>query len=309
LPLNANLFTVARVNPIVVVRRAGVFLLIFITLAPALVAQSLLLVKHGDKSLVVRAAHGLNPCVEIDGKITSLSENRFALLPVEEYLPIFIAVRNLTVNTHALNLIGSGSTINHELNFKASFEAPYRLDDVFLLLDMDMEKGGRVFFLWGLDRLEPRDLKSVSLTVPLAYELGSGHFQFHLFVGGAEVLHSEMPFNYREAALDRMVRKRIASVERAAPKPFVGPMPEYPPKFWKKKISGKAMISVRIAPNGMTLDPSVTSASDPAFGETALTAIRLWRFLPKIEAGRPVESHVSIPFVFDAPSAAGHKKS
>jgi TonB family protein len=307
--LGANLLTVAGVNPIVVVRRAGALLLIFAMFAPGLAAQSLLLVKHGDKSLVVRAAHGLNPCVEINGKITVLSENRFALRPVEEYLPVFISVRNLTVNTQALNIIGSGSTINNELKFQASFEAPYRLDDVFLLLDMDMESAGRVFFLWGLGRLEPHDLKPVSLTVPLAYALGAGHFQFHLFVGGAEVFHSEMPFNYREAALDRMVTKRIASVGQAAPKPFVGPMPEYPSKFWKKRIPGKAMISVRITPNGMTLDPTVISASDPTFGEAALTAIRLWRFLPRIQAGRPVESHVNIPFVFDPPSAANHKKS
>ena len=44
------------------------------------------------------------------------------------------------------------------------------------------------------------------------------------------------------------------------------------------------------------------SASDPAFGEAALAAIRMWRFLPSVRNGTPVATNAVIPFVFDPPS-------
>jgi TonB family protein len=51
----------------------------------------------------------------------------------------------------------------------------------------------------------------------------------------------------------------------------------------------------------MIKDPVVTEATEPAFGEAALQAVREWRFLPKVVDGRRVESQVSLPFSFAPP--------
>jgi TonB family protein len=305
--LGANLLTVAGVNPIVVVRRAGLLLLLAAPV-PALVAQNLLFVKHGGHPLLVRGADGMRAIVEIKGKLTSVSDHLFALKPAKAYLPIVISVRHLKVQGSYINLNEGEAEINHDLRFNAGFVASYRLDNVFLLLDMDPDNGRKAFFLWGIGRLDPHVPKEVSLSVPLGSPLGAGHYHFHLFVGGAEVLHSHMPFTYREQVFNRMVAKKIDHLKNARPKPFVAEPPEYPAKLLKSKTTGSAVISIRIMPNGVVLDPKVVRASDPAFGESAITAIRLWRFLPEVKDGQPVECRVSVPFNFDS-SKTGAAKS
>jgi len=52
---------------------------------------------------------------------------------------------------------------------------------------------------------------------------------------------------------------------------------------------------------GAVLDPSVVTATAPEFGEAALAAIRQWRFLPKVKAGRPLETRATMPFDFCPP--------
>jgi len=262
-------------------------------------AQNVLFVEHEGKPCLVVGASDLNPRIEVNGKVVDVRGRRFALKSVEEYLPYFIAVRNLQVrSTYDL---GDSSEINHEMHFNASFEAGYKLDDVFLLLDMQTETAGRTFFLYEVGRLLPHEPKAIRLTAPLAAPIGAGHFQFHLFVGGAEALHSEIDMSERETALDRMIAKRIAGRVDGGPKPFVGPIPEYPPSLRKAKLKGEAVISFWIRATGRTRDPVIKSASDPAFGESALAAARLWRFLPQIKNGEPVETRVDMPFVFPAP--------
>ena len=69
----------------------------------------------------------------------------------------------------------------------------------------------------------------------------------------------------------------------------------------KAGVKGKAVVTVRITPQGTVRDPVVESASDPAFGEAALAAVRQWRFIPRVEDGRAVEARVNMPFVFAPP--------
>jgi TonB family protein len=269
-------------------------------LAGPLAAQNVLYVEYDGKPCLVQSAKGLQPCIEINGKLTSVNGHRFALKKIDEYLPVFIAVRNLNVRSTYDTVNGTGQ-MNNLMMFNASFETSYRLDDVFLLLDLDVAQAGKVFFLYEVGRLEPNDPKPLSLTVPLASPLGSGQFHFHLFVGGAEALHSEISFFEREASLDRQIAKRIAAVQDAAPKPFIGPVPEYPAALRKSHLKGQAVITIRIRANGSIADPVLKSATNPAFGTAALAAAREWRFLPRVKGGHPVESKVDMPFLFSPP--------
>ena len=117
------------------------------------------------------------------------------------------------MSTHYLEL--NGSDMNHEFQkLNSRLETPYSLKDVFIVLELDTESAGKVIFLAEVGKLEPREPSFLSLRVPMNSALGSGHYQIHLFVEGAEVLHSNLDLSYRESVLDRMVEKRIRVGER-----------------------------------------------------------------------------------------------
>lgn len=253
------------------------------------------------KFYVVCAAKGSRPCVEKDGKVESIDAGSFVLREVPEYLPAFISVRDIKVRTSSMSAGLSSDSINNNFFFDATFESKYRLKDVFLVLYLETEKAGKAVFLNEIGDLEPDAAVPVSVGVPMNGALGSGHYTIYLFAGHSEVLQSEIPFAAQEAALARMVAKRIENVHDAAPKLFIGTFPEYPAALKKANIKGQVVISVRIGANGAVYDPVVKSATDPAFGEAALTAVRLWRFLPRVKDGVPVETLANLPFNFTAP--------
>ena len=268
-------------------------------LAASLGAQNLLLTDYKGKYLPVVRARDSRPYVEVDGKQVSADGLRFALHKVDEFLPVFISVRDLEVSTRYLNL--NGSDINHEFLLHCLLETPYLLEDVFIVLELDTDSAGKVIFLTEVGKLLPRDPKYMSLRVPMTSALGSGHYLIHLFTKGAEVLHSNIDPSFRESVVDRMTEKRISSIEDAGPKIFIGPAPEYPRALLKARTSGQVTVSIRIGANGRVYDPAIKSASDPAFGEAALAAVRMWRFLPQVKNGHPTETIAVMPFDFAPP--------
>ena len=128
--------------------------------------------------------------------------------------------------------------------------------------------------------------------------LGEGHYKVHLFSGGHEVLNSMMPWETRERILDRMVAGRTLGAPDRPPQPFLGPAPDYPPALRQAKVEGRAVVRIQVGIRGEVLNPRLDSATDPAFGEAALAAIRQWRFLPEISGGVPRPVTVDFPFGF-----------
>lgn len=275
-------------------------LFLILAFAPRLAAQNVLVVESGGKGYVVQKVRSGRPIVEKDGKLVSVTPGRCGLKPVAEFLPAFVSVRDIKVGTSHVELVGGGD-INHDFNLEASFTSTYTLDDVFLVLELDTEQSGKMIFFYEVGDLGPGKVRSLNLHVPTNGGLGTGKYQMHLFTEGMELFHSEHPMPYRESMLDKMVAKRIAGVKDANPKPFFGPTPEYPKALKKAGTKGEALLSIRITRTGAVLDPTVISTTDPAFGEAALVAVRLWRFLPKMENGNPVEMKVNLPFEFSPP--------
>jgi len=275
----------------------GVFVPVF--------GQNVLVSDYKGKLLPVVRASDLRPMVEVDGKLKLGDGRRFGLVKVPEYLPVFVSVRNLDVGSQYVDM--NGSDINHDFRFRARLETPYRLEDVFVVLEMETDSAGKTIFLSEVGDLAPHRPKSIFLRIPMNSALGSGHYKLHLFSHGAEVFHSKLDPTYCDAVVDQMVHKRLAGVTNAAPTLFVGPGPEYPAALLKKNLVGHVVISLRIGANGRVYDPAVVSASDPAFGEAALTAVRLWRYLPRVEDGRPVETRASLPMDFPPPEEDAKK--
>ena len=287
-------------NPAPNPNRIPAALFLFALLAAPLAAQHVLLVEDDGKALQVCAAKETKPCVEKDGKLVEIESRRFDLREVPEYLPAFVSVRNVKVKSTYVELDGA-QKINNNFLFDATLDSDYRLEDVFLVLYLETEQARKTIFLMEVGELEPGKAVPVSAAVPMGAPLGGGHYTLHLFSGGPEVLQSEIPFDKREAALDRMVAKRVENVHDAAPRLFMGPPPVYPPTLKKANRRGQAVIAIRIGANGAVYDPKVASATDPAFGEAALAAVRRWRFLPRVRDGLPVETLANVPFNFAPP--------
>jgi len=225
--------------------------------APQLLAQSVLFVGDGSTMLPVRAMRDGIPLVEKNGKLEDGYARRFALQGVDEYAPVFVEVRNIRVQNFHLESMGGGSSINYTFRFNAEFESAYRLGHVFLTLELVSESTKKALFAWEVGDLIPHKPNEVTVDIPVSQGASWEHFKLHIFTDGREVLHSEMPFAYREHILDRMVASRIRNVSVAEPTPFVGPPPQYPPGLAKTKVAGNAVVSMRIARNGSIQDARI----------------------------------------------------
>ncbi len=275
-------------------------------LATAARAQQVLCVEHKGKIAVVRAVRDGIPQIEVEGKRIKASRGAKAgLLDAKEFLPFFVSVRNVQARSTYLTLHSNGGSgdINNQFEFHATFESPFQLKDVFFVLELQLEAGKYIFY-YEVGQLEPRVPRPVQVYVPVSFKLGEGHFQLHLFSEGGELLHSEQPPLFRDQVLDRMVSRRLEGVTDAPLRPFIGPAPEYPRAFFKSKIQGEAVVRFRVTRTGLVLSAEVASATAPEFGEAALAAVRLWRFLPPVKAGVAVESKAELPFKFTPPAEA-----
>ncbi len=278
----------------------GVLLLLaaWALLAPQLRAQSALYVEHHKRMTLVRKAKAERAYVAENGALVPASSRRFGMGTAEEYLPVFVEIRNLRVRTRFAESIDDGATFNSQFEFYGEFVSAYRLDDVFVLLDFTLPNGNKSFFLREIGSLEPYKVRWRRFEISIPNVLSDTSYQLHLFVGGAEVPQSEQPAEYREAVLARMVARRIKGRPDGPPVRLTGPPPEYPSKVAPGTTKARAVVRLGISTDGVVTDPVVVSASDPAFGESAIAALRQWRFLPQIKGGQPVASTVELPFDF-----------
>ncbi len=285
-----------------------ILLLTLRLLSQTAAAQHVLVAEDGGQLFLVCGANGAIPLVQKEGKVVPITPHGFALREVPEFAPIFVTVRNVNVVvSHASTQAGEGE-FNNDFHFDAEFECDRRLTDVFVVLALDSERAGKTLFLWEVGTLEPSRVKAVSIVAPMGSPMGFGHYNVHLFSGGAEVMQSLLPFGESEMAMNRMVASRIKGVHDASPRFFVGPSPAYPPQLKKANLKGQAVVSVRIGANGEVYEPKVKTATDPAFGEAALRAVRLWRFIPKVKDGYPVETKVDVPIVFTQPNPVANNR-
>ncbi len=280
--------------------RIAAGLLIGLATAKPLAAQSRLFVQdNGDYFPVVKAERE-KPCIWKDEKAVTVNSPRYALAKAGEFLPAYVRLRDVEARTTGHQLAAVGADVKSQFDFSATVESAFPLTDVFLVLDLEGVDSTKRIFVHEIGVLKPWAPQRVEVRVPSDRSLGSGAYRLHIFAGGGgEIFHSEQPASLREEALTRMIGKRIAALRQSELKLFFAPAPEYPAALRPAGLKGRAVVSVRVTAGGQARDPVVTSASDPAFGEAALAAIRLWRFLPRVRDGAPVEAAVSIPFTFE----------
>ncbi len=272
---------------------------------PQAAGQHYFAVKDGEKMSVVVAAQGVFPLVRHGDKLEAvLHSPKYALVKGGEYLPVFVAVRHPEVRTISLEgrevrAFSPGG--RNEFQMHCELETPYSLKQVFAVIKLQVE-GESGLFLFEAGNLEPGAPKPFKVDVPIAIATDfGGLYELCLFSNGREIFHSLLPPGVMESALDRMVRERIKGVKDSPVRPFVGPTPEYPRTLLRKKVDGNATVSFMIDTRGAVNDPAIVRANLSEFGESALDAIRHWRFLPEVKDGRPVASRAEMPFEFTSP--------
>lgn len=278
--------------------------LMAIALATPLAAQSRLYVLDSSDGQFHRVLKISDDKAYITGKagVVASEGRQFVLKAAEEFLPCYIDVSHKQVDLSSSALMGQAPSLyvgDNKVHFAAEFVSAFFLDDVFLVLELQFADGLDTLVARGVGRLEPGVPLKYSQDIGVQKEATLRRYALHLFANGSEVFTSEVPAAFREEKIVQMIKVRLASVRQAGPKPLYCPPPSYPETLKKSGVKGRAVVTIRITPEGGVFDPVVESASDPAFGEAALSAVRAWRFVPGVKGGQPVEARASIPFGFD----------
>jgi TonB family protein len=80
--------------------------------------------------------------------------------------------------------------------------------------------------------------------------------------------------------------------------------PIFPRSLLGHATRGDALVELLIDEEGNPRLPRIVSASEPAFGYSAVEAAALWRFAPPMSKGKAVVTRVRVPFRFDFANAA-----
>ena len=76
------------------------------------------------------------------------------------------------------------------------------------------------------------------------------------------------------------------------PRPTFQPDPIYPPELRSARISGQVILEFVVSADGTTRNIRVHSSTNPAFDESAMRAVRRWRFEPGEKDGQAVNTRV-----------------
>jgi protein TonB len=91
----------------------------------------------------------------------------------------------------------------------------------------------------------------------------------------------------------------IGPIVPPQPSAAQNPSPRYPPASRRRGEQGRVILLVQVDPAGRVADLSVvTSSGFVALDQEAQRTVRLWRFEPARQEGRPVFSAVSLSITF-----------
>lgn len=74
--------------------------------------------------------------------------------------------------------------------------------------------------------------------------------------------------------------------------------PSYPTVPFLANVKARVVVTFVVSDSGKVEEARVYESSDSRFDESALDAVRQWRFLPAIMSGRPTKEIITIPMEF-----------
>ncbi len=120
--------------------------------------------------------------------------------------------------------------------------------------------------------------------------LTRGRFQRLVFISGCMALISLSLVSSARASVP--VDRNPRAIEKVMPVPPIDLSPH--------SLRAEAEIVCTISVEGKVLDAAVAEASSAEFGQSALEALRQWRFEPGLRNGTPANYKVRIPFIFNS---------
>jgi TonB family protein len=84
------------------------------------------------------------------------------------------------------------------------------------------------------------------------------------------------------------------------PDPF--PLLRVAPLLAPEKVGGKEVrvtLSFAVTEQGQVINPKIVDSSQTEFDQAALAAVRFWQFIPRMREGKPVQSSVKLPIVYN----------
>ncbi len=87
--------------------------------------------------------------------------------------------------------------------------------------------------------------------------------------------------------------------ERVFPKAMKQAVPRYPLEMRRQKISGEVVVSYVVDEKGRVRDVTVVRSSHKEFEEAAVECVEKWTYTPALEDGKPVETRMRMPIVFN----------
>jgi TonB family protein len=74
--------------------------------------------------------------------------------------------------------------------------------------------------------------------------------------------------------------------------------PVYPVELLRAGISGQVVVDFRLDSEGRVVEAHAAASTDSRLEQSAVDAMRGWRFLPARSGGQPIGMHMQIPMVF-----------
>jgi TonB family protein len=274
------------------------FLLAAVVFTPLVgFSQHVFLAQDVDKKFPVVGASEASPIILRDGKEKLINAVGYALPAGGEYLPAYVSIKKLNLSIAPAAEDNSTET-NKEVFITGTFESRYNLKEVFLVMLVNCKENQKSLVLFEVGDLKDGKSRSIEFHTSLSMDNLLGQYEAFVFSKGREVFSSKMSPEFIDDALDKIVLKKTKGVQDASAKPLMGPMPEYPKSLAGQRVDGNAKVKFTIDAKGLVKNPELVEASAPEFGVAALETIRIWRFIPKIKGGVPVESIAVMPFPF-----------
>lgn len=100
------------------------------------------------------------------------------------------------------------------------------------------------------------------------------------------------------AAAEPTIHTQVDTV----PQPLLTPPPAYPAELKGSATEGMVLLSVVIDDAGMVNSAEVVKATDSAFAEPSLAAVKAWKFRPAVKGGEKVWVRLKLPIKFSTSS-------
>ncbi|HUL54712.1 MAG TPA: energy transducer TonB [Opitutaceae bacterium] len=239
---------------------------------------------------------GETPYVEVDGKEVAVAPGTIKFYPANgpvavdaRMAPSWVFASGLKADiVETVNKYQFTASFRKELRFSVDLESPVALEKVYVVVVLSSDQGEKGLYFREVGSLRPYKSRTVSFQRMIHAPPSEATIVWHLFVQGREVLHSLMPPDVRNPALNRVVTRARREVRNADAEPYL----TFPPRD-SSKAPGPIVLELELSDTGTVDHATVVGGGLGAVEKSLLAAVKDWRFLPRMVEGKSVAARVT----------------